>query len=134
MNVVFGDTSWFLAVVGPRDRHHKAAVRFLQSWSGRIVTTEYVLIELGNRLARSADRPAFLHTLRVIRATSTIKVVPATTQWLDAGVELFSRRLDKDWSITDCISMAVMRRNDLTDVPTADHHFEQAGFKCLLDG
>ena len=43
-----------------------------------------------------------------------------------------AQRLDKDWSLTDCISFVVMRRRGLTDALTSDHHFEQAGFSILL--
>jgi predicted nucleic acid-binding protein len=34
--------------------------------------------------------------------------------------------------MTDCISIAVMRRHHLREVLTGDAHFEQAGFKTLL--
>jgi predicted nucleic acid-binding protein len=37
------------------------------------------------------------------------------------------------WVLTDCISFIVMREYGLTDVLTADRHFEQAGFKILLE-
>jgi len=48
------------------------------------------------------------------------------------GFELYSERQDKDWSLTDCISLAVMKERGLTEVLTGDHHFEQAGVKALL--
>jgi uncharacterized protein len=41
-------------------------------------------------------------------------------------------RRDKEWSLTDCISFVVMKERGLTEALTADHHFEQAGFKALL--
>ena len=41
-------------------------------------------------------------------------------------------RPDKAWSLTDCISFAVMAERGLTEALTADHHFEQAGFRVLL--
>jgi predicted nucleic acid-binding protein len=50
----------------------------------------------------------------------------------DQGFELYARRLDKDWSLTDCISFVVMREHGLTHALTGDHHFEQAGFRILL--
>jgi len=52
----------------------------------------------------------------------------------DRGCELYISRSDKEWSLTDCISFVVMRREELTDALTADRHFEQAGFSALLRG
>ena len=41
-------------------------------------------------------------------------------------------RLDKTWGLVDSCSMVVMEQQDMSDVFTNDHHFEQAGFRCLL--
>ncbi len=47
-------------------------------------------------------------------------------------MELYNSRADKEWPLTDCISFVVMKQNGLSEALTADHHFEQAGFKALL--
>ena len=39
---------------------------------------------------------------------------------------------DKEWSLVDCVSFVVMQQYGLHDAFTTDHHFEQAGFICLL--
>ena len=49
-----------------------------------------------------------------------------------AGFDLYESRLDKDWSLTDCVSFAVMTQRGLTEALTADHHFEQAGFRAMF--
>jgi len=49
-----------------------------------------------------------------------------------AGLDLYRARLDKGYSLTDCISMQIMRREGLTDVLTNDRHFEQEGFRALF--
>ena len=41
-------------------------------------------------------------------------------------------RLDKKWSLVDAVSFIFMRERGMTEALTADHHFEQAGFVCLL--
>ena len=46
---------------------------------------------------------------------------------------LYQARPDKGYSLTDCISMEVMRREGLSEVLTNDEHFTQEGFTCLLE-
>jgi len=48
------------------------------------------------------------------------------------AVKFYSERMDKEWSLTDCISFVVMKERKLTTALTTDHHFEQAGFRALL--
>jgi predicted nucleic acid-binding protein len=49
-----------------------------------------------------------------------------------AGFELFASRPDKGWPLTDCISFVVMTERGLREALTADHHFEQAGFRPVF--
>jgi len=49
-----------------------------------------------------------------------------------AGVKLYGSRLDKGYSLTDCISMRVMEQRGIAQVLTNDHHFTQAGFEILF--
>jgi hypothetical protein len=54
------------------------------------------------------------------------------TWFAGRGIQLYNSRLDKDWSLTDCISFVVMRERGITEALTGDHHFEQAGFTTLF--
>ena len=132
MKAVFADTSFYVASVSPRDVAHDAAVEFTQGYRGDTVTTEYVLVELGNWLAHVGDRAVFVALKRCLYASRKTLVVPAESSLFEAGFELYAQRLDKNWSLTDCISFVVMGRFNLTDALTGDHHFKQAGFKALL--
>jgi predicted nucleic acid-binding protein len=58
--------------------------------------------------------------------------VPASEELVAKGVQLYSQRGDKNWSLIDCISFVVMEEYGLTEALTADHHFEQAGYSALL--
>jgi len=77
-------------------------------------------------------RPIFLQILADLRASPDTIIVPTTEQLLQDGIDLYDQRLDKEWSLTDCISFVVMQDLNLRDVLTADIHFEQAGFRALL--
>ena len=48
------------------------------------------------------------------------------------GLELYEARLDKDYSLTDCISMNVMRAASIDEALTNDRHFSQEGFTVLM--
>jgi len=49
-----------------------------------------------------------------------------------AGLTLYKARPDTGYSLTDCISMHVMRERSISDILTHDEHFRQEGFTVLL--
>ena len=61
-----------------------------------------------------------------------VVVEPASTELVQAGLDLYRRRPDKDWPLTDCTSFIVMEENGITDALTGDVHFRQAGFNPVL--
>ena len=131
MSAVFADTSFFLALLRADDPVHPCALtesRVVRS----VITTEFVLLELGNACARAADHADFLALVAGLRASLRATIVPLDSQLLDRGMQLMGERWDKDWSLTDCISFVVMKEQDIHNALTADRHFEQAGFTALL--
>ena len=132
MNVCFGDTAYYLALISADDDAHKVATDFTQGYAGVIVTTSAVLNELGNHLRAPVNRPVFMTLLRQLQADPDVQIVHVDPQLFKEGTTLFEQRLDQHWSLTDCISFAVMNRQGLTDALTTDHHFRQAGFNLPL--
>jgi predicted nucleic acid-binding protein len=59
-------------------------------------------------------------------------IVSDLLPWFEQGLALFSRRMDKSWSLTDCISFQIMQARGIREALTGDHHFQQAGFAALL--
>jgi predicted nucleic acid-binding protein len=129
---VFADTFALIAWLNPRDAAHPVVTDYLEQFSGRLLTTEWVLMELADALSAPEARGLVGEFLQAVRTDPMFEVVgyaPATYQ---AGFDLFVARSDKAWSLTDCISFATMTEHGLTDALTADHHFEQAGFRILF--
>jgi hypothetical protein len=58
--------------------------------------------------------------------------VAQTAASFASGLALYRARLDKGYSLTDCISMQTMRQEGLSEVLTNDRHFEQEGFRALF--
>ena len=132
MRTVFGDSFYFFALANEKDPAHEKAKSFLTAFRGRLVTTGWVLTELGDGLASPLNRPSFLAIEESLRTEPNITLLPCGDELLRAGIELFRHRMDKFWSLTDCISFVVMQREGITEALTGDHHFEQAGFTALL--
>jgi len=132
MRTVFADTFYFIALLNARDAAHNRAVEWTRAFNGRFITTAWVLTEFANHMAAPANRGEFVATLQDLQASDKVEIVlPGEPLWLD-GIDLYSKRPDKEWSLTDCISFVVMEREGITESLTADDHFEQAGFIALL--
>jgi predicted nucleic acid-binding protein len=71
-------------------------------------------------------------TTRNLLERPNVTVIPQDHMLLLEGLDLYERRPDKEYSLTDCISMQVMRRDGITEVLTNDHHFAQEGFRVLF--
>lgn len=132
MTRCFADTSYYVALLSADDEAHERAATYTASFDGSIITTAWILNELANHLAKPPNRELFLEILREPRADDRVSIVPMDQELFDRGVALYGERLDKEWSVTDCISFIVMREQGVTDALTGDHHFEQVGFTALL--
>ena len=131
MRPCFADTSFFAALLNPRDRHHQEALR-LNLVDRPILTSFWILLELADGLRDEQDRGLFLDFLGEIQEDDRYEIVSADQRLLDQAISLYRDRRDKDWSLTDCTSFVLMRERGLQEALTADHHFEQAGFTLLL--
>ena len=132
MNRVFADTVYYLALTNPRDQYAAATMQFTAEFSGAFVTTAWVLAEVANALPRGPNRGLFCELYHDLATDRRITIVPPAQDLFEQRLELFEKRLDKNWSLTDCISFIVMQEYGLAEALTGDHHFEQAGFIALL--
>lgn len=132
MKSVFADTFYFLALLNERDAAHKRAVVASRGAGLALVTTEFVLIELADALCKPQQRDEVLALCHVVETDPAFRLVRASSELVQRGRKLYRDRADKEWPLTDCISFVVMEDQSLSEALTADHHFEQAGFKALL--
>jgi predicted nucleic acid-binding protein len=70
--------------------------------------------------------------LELLRSQSDVEIVPAGSELFRQGCDLHARRPDKEWSLTDCTSFAVMKERAIERALTSDQHFAQAGFQVLM--
>lgn len=132
---LFVDTSFFVALLNSRDVYHQPAISLqmrLDKQKIRKVTSEYILVELGDGLSRLQHRPLASRLIHLLQRDPTFTIVPTTSDVFQRAVRLFDNRPDKEWGLTDCASMTIMDEWGLNSVLTADQHFQQAGYQILL--
>lgn len=98
----------------------------------RIIRTDEVLSEFLNALSGRGRRRHAAQMVRAILRNPNVTVVPQSRDSFLTGLELYEQRPDKEYGLIDCVSMNVMRAEEITDVLTNDHHFEQEGFRILM--
>lgn len=128
----FGDTSCFIGLIVEEDHAHQIATEATKQLNGDVLTTEWVLLEMGNYFGGSKYRSAFSQFASSIKNGRSVQVLKGDTTDFNEGLELYRRRVDNQWSLTDCISMTISTRYQIQDELTTDRHFTQAGFNALL--
>jgi len=132
---VFLDTSYAIALSSTQDSfHHQALIlaEEIEAKSVKLITTQTILLEIGNALAGQRHRQKAILLLEALSADNGVEIVSLTDTLYERAFQLFRNHTDKAWGITNCISFVIMRERKLTEALTADHHFEQAGFRALL--
>jgi predicted nucleic acid-binding protein len=123
-----GQSEW-LVVGRQSDPSHPVE---LSDSGADLITTSLVLIELADGLSRVHHRGLAMQLVDALERSRRVEIVPVDERLERLGWQLFRAREDKDWGMTDCVSMSLMADRRIQDVFTADHHFEQAGFNILL--
>jgi predicted nucleic acid-binding protein len=135
MTALFADTFYWVALADFTDSAHKRALAMTAEWAlASIVTTDEVLVEYLTFFAGAPEafRRRVAMSVQRILANPVIRVIPQSRTSFLSGLDLYIQRPDKNYSLTDCISMWTMRREGITEVLTNDKHFEQEGFRALF--
>lgn len=131
----FLDASFAIALASATDQYHESAVALAQQIETediRLITSRAVVLEIGNALSKLRYRASAVALLDAIELDPNVEIVPLSEELYRRSLELYRQHQDKEWSLTDCISFAIMRERSITDALTADSHFRQAGFRALL--
>jgi len=133
MRRIFADTSYWMALVNPRDQIHQKALSVSRQLSSEsLLTTEMVLVEVLNSFSDSLYREAVGRMVTSLRQDENLTIVPQTPAQFKSALQRYLQAADKNWSLTDCASFEVMEVENIEAALTHDRHFIQAGFEALL--
>jgi predicted nucleic acid-binding protein len=128
----FIDTLFVVALINQRDQHHQRAQELAQAYQGRaFLTTDAVLLEIGNGLAR-LFRQAAVEIIEHFCASEDVEVARLTPGLFNEAFDLYKTHHDKEWGLVDCLSFVVMKNEGIHEALTFDRNFAQAGFRALM--
>ena len=126
----------WVAIAHPKDPLRKAALKAKESLGDKVrrITTDEVLVEFLNFLSDYGEylRKVAVSMVKEILANPNVKVVGQTHISFEQGLKLYENRIDKSYSLTDCISINTMKAESITEALSHDQHFEQEGFRKLM--
>ena len=133
MRRIFADTSYWMALVNPRDQIHQKTLSVSRQLSSEsLLTTEMVLVEVLNSFSDSLYREAVGRMVTSLRQDENLTIVPQTPAQFKSALQRYQQAADRNWSLTDCASFEVMEVENIEAALTHDRHFVQAGFEALL--
>jgi predicted nucleic acid-binding protein len=135
MRALFADTFYWAALLNPRDDWHNRVRQYSNTLTQTVlVTTDEVLTEFLNFFSayELPMREGAVQFVQNLIQKPKIRVIHQTHDTFIAGIALYANRRDKQYSLTDCISMNTMIQLDIIEVLTQDRHFKQEGFKILF--
>ena len=132
---VFLDAAYAIALSATSDQYHARAMELrsqMKIEGTRLVTTQGVVLEVGNALSKLRYRDAAIRLVASLLTDPNVEVLPLEAELFARAFRLYSDRADKEWGLTDCVSFVVMADRGIREALTADEHFQQAGFLPLL--
>ena len=125
----FADAWYFVALLDPRDSHHRDALRVeARVRAAQVVTHDGVLSEVLTYFSGAGAHARILAAALVRDALDEMLVFTVERPLFLAALAQYEQRPDKEYSLVDCMSMVVMEQRGIRHVLTNDHHFSQAGF------
>lgn len=135
-NWVFIDTGAYFAWIDPKDANHSAALaimRGLIAHGFRLYTSNFVLAELHALLLTRINRQVAFDTLSAIDNSDTTIIRVTQADELRAR-QIIAQYDDKNFSLTDCTSFAIVDRLGISQTMSFDGNFGQYGLTVLTPG
>lgn len=134
MKTAFVDTGAWIALMVPRDGHHRRAREFFRevATDTRLLTSNYVLAETTTWLAYHGLRQGALRLREMAEAALTTRLLEIiwVTPEIDEEAWRHFRRFDsRQLSFCDCASFAICESRAVDFVFGFDTDFQIAGFE-----
>ena len=126
--MIFVDTSFFVALLLPKDAHHSRAVQAIEDLdrnrlSDVLLTTNNVVLETITVALYEGHHRAAVRAGELLYGGTMARLHRTTAQDEQEAFAYFRRHHDKEYSAVDCLSFVVMLKHGITEAFSFDDHF-----------
>jgi uncharacterized protein len=125
--VRFLDTSFVIALLRRRERHHTEAVAIWAD-AGSLVTTQAVVGEVWTFLRRREHFDAALVAVDALQRSGHVAIIETEADVHAAAWSWLRRHDEHPYSFVDAVSFEVMRRRRISEALAFDDDFTRAGY------
>ena len=132
---VFVDTSAWVALADKDDAHHKKAASLYPSLLKNyksLITSNLIIAETYVLILNELGHDAALKFIEGIRTSQRILKVYSTGEIEADAEEILIKFTDQNFSYTDAVSFAIMKKQKIKKAFCFDKHFLIAGFESIL--
>ena len=130
--MIFVDTSFFVALLDPRDKNHARAAQALEEFEGRrlsdqLLTTNNVVLETITVARYEAGHTLAVKAGEMLYGEKLARLHRTTAEDEAAAFAYMRKYEDKEYSAVDCLSFVVMEALGIREALAFDsdfgHHF-----------
>ncbi|EAM49753.1 hypothetical protein CwatDRAFT_2911 [Crocosphaera watsonii WH 8501] len=101
--LIFIDTGFVIGLIYEQDQYHQQAINLSIKYEQySFVTTDAVLLELGNAVVRNS-KPKAIKIIEDFYTSDNVNIVNLTPQLFDEAFNLYKQYEDKTWGLVDCL-------------------------------
>jgi predicted nucleic acid-binding protein len=130
----FVDTSFWVALLVPRDGRHAQGRALWRQETGALLSTSHVVGETWTFLRRRAGHGPAVAFLDATQGSPRLTVVRPEEETEAEALRWLRRHDEREYSFVNAVSFAVMRRRRLSEALAFDGDFAAAGFVEVRPG
>ncbi len=131
---IFVDASAWIALADKDDAHHRKASSVYPSLlkiHKSLVTNNLVIAETYILILKELGHKAALNFLKGVRSSPRISKIYSNEETEAEAEKILTKYEDQDFSYTDTVSFAIMKRFNIKKAFCFDKHFKIAGFETI---
>ena len=126
--MTFVDTSFFVALLDPRDKNHSRAVEAIEAFENRrlkdlLLTTNNVVLETITVARYEAGHALAVKAGEMLYGERLARLHRATAEEEAAAFAYLKKYEDKEYSAVDCLSFVVMEKLGIREALAFDSDF-----------